>query len=191
MIDMARAIDAAIVVVIVFIVIAAAFLSAPAKGSSVHFGFPSYQDVSKLMTGQATQSSYSMQNSTSPILSNEFGLLRAQSASYYTAVYSSPVVPSVYITELSFNNQENATSFYKAQLFGNILTSKLPVASGDLNISYGGASYSIFPIGAVSSNYYYVIGYYGSFDFALFLYSPQVPQSILNSLSELVVQSMT
>lgn len=190
MTGMVRAIDGAIVVVVVFIVIVAAFLSVPTRAPSVHFGFPSYQDISKLLTGVTVQSIYSMQNSSSPIASNEYGLVKAQSASYYLAAYATPVLPTVYITELNFNNQQNASSFYKAQLFGNILTSKLPVSNGDLNISYGGASYSIFMLGSVSQYYYYMIGCLGTFEFALFLYAAQSPQGTLNSLAELVVQSM-
>lgn len=190
MIGMSRVLDVSIVVVVTIIVIEAALLSVPAKGSAVHFGFPSNQDVSKLLTGQAVQSSFSMQNSTSSSMFNEYGLLKAQSASYDSTSYVTSGTPSVYITELNFNSQDNSTSFYKSQLFGSLLTSKLPVSSSNLNISYGGALYSIFPVGSLSQGYYYMIGYYGNFDFVLFLYSTQTPQVTLNGLAELVVQSM-
>lgn len=186
---MSRAIDVAIVVVITVIVIEAALFSLPASGSTVHFGFPTSQQVNQLLTGETIQSSYSMQNSTSLNMSGEYGLVKSQSASYSSSNVSS-VNPSVYLTELKFNSLNNASGFYSSQLFGSILTSKLPVLSSNLNISYGGAVYSIFAIGSISQGYSYIIGHYGNFAFALFLYSAQPPQATLTGLTELVVQSM-
>lgn len=187
---MPRAVDVAIIALISFIVVVAAFLSIPAKGSTAHFGFPSYSAVSKLLTGENLPYSQSMQNSTLPGLSNEYGLVRAQSAFYTSNGSVAPALPAVYITELNFNNQMNASSFYSAQYFSSIAASQSIAARPELNISYVGASYSIFPIVNASQEYYFIVGYLGNFGFALFLYSAQVPQGSPNSLAELVVQSM-
>lgn len=186
---MSRAIDVAIVVVITIIVIEAALFSVPASGSTVHFGFPTSQQVNKLLTGGTIQSSYSVQNSSSPNLSGQYGLVKSQSASYGSNNVSSAQL-SVYLAELKFNSLDNASGFYRSQLFGNLLTSKLPVSSSNLNMSYGGAVYSIFPLGSISQGYNYVIGYHGDFVFVLFLYSAQQPQGTLTGLAQLVVQSM-
>lgn len=188
---MVRAIDIAIVTLVSFILVVVAFFSIPASGTAVHFGFPSYTEVSNLLTGNSVQKSFSMQNSTSPILSQEYGLVRAQSAFYDSNTTVTPALPTVYITEMNFNSEVNASAFYNAQFFGVIDSSATPAPSGNLNISHAGAIYSIFPAGSVNQGYYYVIGYVGNFVFALFLYSTLVPQGTVNSLAELVVQSMT
>lgn len=190
MIAMIRAIDVAIIAVIGFIVIAAGFLAVPQGESTDHFGFPSTQDVNKLLIGEPVQSGFSMQNTTSPSPTMEYGLLRSQTAFYSNSTSTTPASPNLFIIELKFNSQDNASSYYKAQLFGSLFASNIHINSSNLNLSYGSASYSIFPIGSVSQLYYTVIGHLGSFGFALFLFSTKSSQAQLKGLAELLVQSM-
>lgn len=160
-----------------------------ADAYETHFGFPAASDLSLLMSGTYLQNCPAVFNTTSSGAFLAYGLYKTETAVFST-INNTTAENYVFITEFSFNSRSNASSFYDAQLFGNIAVQSYSPAAGSLNLSYRGAVYSVLTIQTSSNPLQLVLGHRQGYAFSVIV-TDRAQFEQLVSLAELVIDSMS
>lgn len=186
---MTRTLLIGITVVVVIAVAVASSVALSPRTAPAKFGFPPQQDVNQLLQGTFSQTGMTYSNITEPGMLSIYGLISTETA-VYNISSTAGAYSHVYLVELQFNSTDSSVSFYRSQLFGNMLVLEPYSATTWLNMTHNGVTYSAFNSNSSYFPFHYAVGYKQSFAFTILVDTGSLPAETLASLASMVTGYM-